>query len=59
MDESASFRNRAQQCLTLAATARDDYSRQTLRQMASELEAEALKIESEGTAPPIGADRAA
>ena len=49
---------RAKQCRELAAVARDDYSRQTLAQMAVELDAEADAIEaSEGPEmplPPLG-----
>lgn len=56
--ESERFRMRAKQCRELAAVARDDYSRQTLAQMAVELDAEADAIEaSEGPEmplPPLG-----
>ena len=44
---SAQFRARAKQCRDLAASARDEYSREALTQMADELEEEAKKIESE------------
>lgn len=37
---------RANQCRELAAAARDEYSRQTLSQMAVELDAEAEAIEA-------------
>ena len=57
-DESNRFRMRARQCRELAAVARDHYSRQTLSQMAEELEAEAAAIEAqedpEMPLPPAG-----
>jgi len=43
---------RAAQCRELAAVARDDYSRQTFTQMATELDAEADEIEA-GEGPNI------
>jgi hypothetical protein len=46
-EESDRFRLRAKQCRELAALARDDYSRNTLRQMAVELDEEADRIEAE------------
>lgn len=56
--ESERFRMRAKQCRELAAVARDDYSRQTLTQMAIELDAEADAIEAEENPemrlPPLG-----
>lgn len=46
---------RAKQCRELAAVARDDYSRQTLTQLAGELDAEADKIEAdEDPEMPLG-----
>lgn len=52
--ESDRFRERAKQCRELAAVARDDYSRQTLAQMAAELDAEADQIEAkEGPQVPL------
>lgn len=57
-DESNRFRMRARRSRELAAVARDDYSRQTLTQMAAELDAEADAIESgegpEMPLPPVG-----
>lgn len=48
MGEAADrFRLRAKQCRELAAAARDDHSRRTLSQMASELDAEADIIDAE------------
>jgi hypothetical protein len=56
--ESERFRLRAKQCRDLAAVARDDYSRQTLTQMASELDTVADQIEAdedpEMPLPPMG-----
>ncbi len=46
-DESERFRMRARQCRELAKLARDQYSRDTLSQMAVELDEEAEKIETE------------
>ena len=46
-EDAARFRRRAQQCRELAERAKDDYSRSTLSQMASELEDEANKIDVE------------
>ena len=46
-DESDRFRMRARQCRELAAVARDDHSRQTLTQMATELDAEADQIDAD------------
>lgn len=46
-DESERFRIRARQCRELAKLARDQYSRDTLSQMAVELDEEAEKIETE------------
>ena len=46
-EDAAGFRRRAQQCRELAERARDDYSRSTLAQMATELEDEADKIDVE------------
>jgi hypothetical protein len=40
------FRKRAKQCRQLAGDAKDDRARQTLTQMASELDAEADLIDS-------------
>lgn len=49
---------RAKQCRELAAVARDDASRQTLTQMAAELDAEVDAIEAgegpEMPLPPVG-----
>jgi hypothetical protein len=45
--ESEHFRLRARQCRELAAVARDDYWRETLTQMATNLEAEAEAIEAD------------
>lgn len=54
-EESQRFRMRAKQCRELAAVARDDYSRQTLTQLAGELDAEADKIEAdEDPEMPLG-----
>lgn len=39
------FRNRAKQCRELASRAREEYSRKTLIQMATELEEEADELE--------------
>lgn len=51
---SERFRMRAKQCRELAAVARDDYSRQTLTQMAVELDAKADAIEAgEGPEMPL------
>jgi hypothetical protein len=47
-EESERFRLRAKQCRELAALARDVYSRETLSQMAIELDEEADLIEKEG-----------
>lgn len=44
-EESDRFRMRARQCRELAKIARDDLSRQTLEQMAHELDEEAAEIE--------------
>lgn len=56
--ESERFRLRANQCRELAAVARDDHARDTLRQMAVELDAEADAIEAEDDPkmplPPMG-----
>lgn len=46
-EDAERFRFRAKQCRELAAVARDPYSRQTLTQMADELEAEADLIGAE------------
>ena len=46
-EESDRFRMRAQQCRELSKLARDDHSRQTLAQMADELDQEASRIEAE------------
>lgn len=51
-EEAERFRLRAKQCRDLAAIARDDYSRQTLTQMADELEAEADVIDAEQASKP-------
>lgn len=45
-DESNRFSVRARQCRELVAVARDEDSRQTLTQMAAELDAEADHIEA-------------
>lgn len=52
--ESARFRDRAKQCRLLAINARDDTSRNTLSDMAVDLDAEANKIDAEEAAagPP-------
>jgi hypothetical protein len=48
MSEAAEqFRSRASECRKLARAARDDRARQTLSQMADELDAEAVLIDSE------------
>lgn len=56
--ESERFRVRAKQCRELAAVARDDHSRETLTQMAIELDTEADEIEAdedpEMPLPPVG-----
>lgn len=56
--ESERFRMRAKECRELAAVARDEYSRQTLTQIALELDAEADAIEAEEgpemPLPPVG-----
>jgi hypothetical protein len=49
-DESERFRLRAKQCRELAAIAKDEYSRRTLTQMASELEDEASLMDAEEAA---------
>jgi hypothetical protein len=49
-DESERFRLRAKQCRELAAIAKDNYSRRTLTQMASELEDEAMLVDAEEAA---------
>lgn len=46
-EESDRFRMRALQCRELSKLARDDHSRQTLAQMADELDEEASRIEAE------------
>ena len=46
-EESDRFRMRAHQCRELSKLARDDHSRQTLAQMADELDEEATRIEAE------------
>jgi hypothetical protein len=46
-EDSERFRLRAKQCRELAAIARDDYSRDTLAQMAVELDQEADRIDAE------------
>ena len=46
-DESKRFRARAVQCRVLAKDARDFESRQTLDDMAEDLDAEAAKIDEE------------
>ena len=46
-DESTRFRNRARQCRALAVDARDGQSRQTLNEMAADLDAEAAEIDEE------------
>lgn len=46
-EDAARFRRRAHQCRHLAERARDEYSRDTLSQMARELEEEADKIDAE------------
>jgi len=46
-EDAARFRRRAVQCRELAERARDEYSRNTLSQMATELEEEADKIDAE------------
>ena len=48
-EDSERFRLRAKQCRELAAMARDPYSRDTLSQMALELETEADEIEKAET----------
>ena len=48
-EESDRFRSRAKQCRELAKDARDDQSRQTLSEMAEELDAEADNIDEEET----------
>ena len=49
-DDWARFRMRARQCRELAALARDDFSRDTLSQMAVELDEEADRLEAEESA---------
>jgi hypothetical protein len=46
-EASDRFRKRAKQCRQLAGDAKDDHARQTLTQMAKELDAEADLIDSE------------
>jgi hypothetical protein len=46
-EDAQRFRKRAADCRRLAATARSDFDRQTLEEMAVELDAEADKIESD------------
>ena len=56
--ESERFHMRGKECRELAAVARDEYSRQTLTQIALELDAEADAIEAEEgpemPLPPVG-----
>ena len=47
-EEADRFRARARQCRDLSKLARNDYSRNTLAQMAVELEEEAELIEGHG-----------
>lgn len=49
-EESDRFRSRAKQCRSLAKNARDSESRQTLSDMADDLDAEAVKIDEEQAA---------
>jgi len=49
-EDSERFRHRAKQCRELAAIARDDHSRDTLTQMAVELDEEAESLEAEEAA---------
>lgn len=49
-EEADSFRSRAKQCRTLAASARHAADRQTLNSMADDLSAEADKIDAEEAA---------
>lgn len=53
-EDAARFRNRARQCRTLAADARTNEDRQTLSDMAEELDAEANLIDAEEVADPKG-----
>ena len=46
-DDAARFRRRAQQCRELSERARDEYSRNTLSQMATELDEEADQLDAE------------
>ena len=46
-DVAEQFRKRAQQCRDLAAAARDEHSRNTLTEIAVELDEEANKIDAE------------
>lgn len=55
-DESTRFRNRARQCRVLAVDARDRESRQTLNDMAEDLDAEAAKIDEEEEEKARGKD---
>jgi hypothetical protein len=50
-EDAKRFRLRARQGRELAAVAKDDLSRQTLTEMAAELEAEADMIETEERIP--------
>jgi len=47
VDDATRFRARARQCRDLAKDARDEESRQTLSEMAEELDAEAARIAAE------------
>ena len=49
--EADRFRSRANQCRALALDARDPESRQTLNDMANELDAEADNIDSDESKP--------
>jgi hypothetical protein len=49
-EDSERFRTRAKQCRDLAALARDSYSRETLSQMAVELDNEADTIDDDEAA---------
>lgn len=51
-DEANSLRSRAAECRRLSGAARDARDRDTLANMASELDAEADKIDAEDAAKP-------
>lgn len=54
-EEADHFRSRAEQCRELAKTARDIKDRETLSQMAEDLDAEAARIDAENATNSDGA----